>query len=353
MTIDQRQLQRRTTTLDYDGNGNVISITDPLLNKTLFGYTETNQLAFIEDALGHRIRLVYDVNGRLSQVIDALGFVTRSVYDQDGNLVKVEQPDGQITTMAYDTLNQLVALTGPNGNQESLELMNLVGGANLFRNPGLEKPDPNWPEGADHWAWSDGTRVRSTQVKETGEASLPLPRDGEAALQRDLPLPEGAKFIAQLSFKAALRTMSVQAKVRDAAGQLSEREQSIILSDEQNSWWKWRAMAFQVPGDAQTSFSNPTVEEFDIRIDQPEDAAGWVDTLDLIMLSQAYRHDKAGRLKSITNPDGSQISLHRDLHGRVIYSEDSLGRRTDFHYDAMDRLGRRDQADGRDTLFPV
>lgn len=328
----------RTTTWSYDGNGNVISIIDPLLNETKFGYSETNQLAYVEDALGHRIRFVYDANGRISQIIDPRGFATRHDYDQDGNLVRVHQPDGQMVTMAYDTLNQLVALTGPNGNQESLELANLVGGASLFRNPSMEKPDPNWPEGADHWAWSDGTRVRSTQVKETGAASLPLSRDGEAAVQRDLPLPEGAKFVTQLSFKAAPRTMSVRTKVRDAAGQTSDNEQSMILSDEQNTWWKWRAMAFQVPGDAQTSFSNPTVEEFDVRIDQPEDAAGWVDTMDLIMLSQAYRYDKAGRLKTVTNPDGSQSSLHRDLHGRVISSEDSVGRRTDFRYDVLDRL---------------
>jgi YD repeat-containing protein len=107
-------------------------------------------------------------------VTDARGFVTRFHYNEDGNLIKTDLPDNESITYSIDALNQIVALTGPNGNQSNAELMNLVGAGNFFRNPDLEKADPNWLNAADSWVDENGNHLRDMTMSSSGQTSLPM-----------------------------------------------------------------------------------------------------------------------------------------------------------------------------------
>ena len=327
----------RVTTFDYDGNGNLLSIVDAMNRTTTFTYTKANQLSLIENELGHSIRIAYDINGRRESVTDARGFVTRFHYNEDGNLIRTELPDQESISYSVDVLNQVVAVTGPNGNQDKLELMNLVGAGNLFRNPSLEKADPIWPNGADSWVDANGNRLRDTSQSSSGQASLPMTA-GTAWKQESLALPEGAKFVAQAKFRRSEQALILGAKARDSQGAPVETTVSMPIGDEYSSWKSSSSLLFEVPGDSHTTASHLSLDEFTAEVTFSENVAGWLDELQLNMLSEAYHHDIAGRLKFVTAPTGARTYFHRDKLGRVVATVDPAGERVEMVYDALDRV---------------
>ncbi|MEV4754381.1 polymorphic toxin-type HINT domain-containing protein [Micromonospora sp. NPDC049559] len=136
-----------TTRTRYDGNGNVIEVTDPRGNVvrstydqldrlvtldepastnderavTSYTYTRTGQQFSATDPGGARVEATYDdldrqVTGTVHErkpVAKAL--VTTISYDDAGNVTAVLSPKGTRTTNAYDSLGQLIKITDPAG----------------------------------------------------------------------------------------------------------------------------------------------------------------------------------------------------------------------------------------------
>jgi YD repeat-containing protein len=90
---------RPTTNFDYDNNGNLAAVTDPLKNVT---------------------RSIYDVRNRAIQTTDALGayagdpaHTTTATYDAVGNVLFVANALGAVTSTTYDTMNRKVSQVLP------------------------------------------------------------------------------------------------------------------------------------------------------------------------------------------------------------------------------------------------
>jgi RHS repeat-associated protein len=135
-------VQNTTTSYQYDANGNVTQITDPLGRVTTQSYDPlnrlVNQLQPPPVAAAARPSISYQYNGQdqLTQVTDplnhntvytpnGLGQITKvvspdtgtatSTYDESNNLKTSTDARGKLTTYSYDALNRLTKITYASG----------------------------------------------------------------------------------------------------------------------------------------------------------------------------------------------------------------------------------------------
>lgn len=120
------------TEFDYDEEGNLITVVDPLGHTTQheydarnrrirtidpdggvteFRYDLDNNLTAVIDPVGNRTSFNYDQRNRLLREVDPLGEETRYVYDPVDNLVQKTDRNGRITRYSYDDLNRLTTET--------------------------------------------------------------------------------------------------------------------------------------------------------------------------------------------------------------------------------------------------
>ncbi len=127
----------QTTSMEYDGVGNITGITQPDGSRIEYQYDAANRLIGITDTLGNSIQYtldaagnkikeevfdhsemltrsstsVYDELSRLRQVIDSGNQVSVNNYDPNGNLTSQTDPRLNATSHEYDALNRLQTTT--------------------------------------------------------------------------------------------------------------------------------------------------------------------------------------------------------------------------------------------------
>lgn len=128
-----------TTTYEYDGVGNLVSINSPLYGKLDYSYDEAHRLIGVTNAIGETINYtldamgnrtqenvkssvgsivrtqsaVFDELGRVLKNIGAYNEVTKYTYDAGGNPVNMIDPLNRQTNFAFDALNRLIQVTNP------------------------------------------------------------------------------------------------------------------------------------------------------------------------------------------------------------------------------------------------
>jgi RHS repeat-associated protein len=149
--------------LEYDGSGNLLSITEPegavtrfthdsignVLTRTdpggkvfAFTYDDAGRMTSAVDPLGHKTELFhdavgnrtrvidaeekttdfeYDAHNRLVKVIDAAGGTTLYTYDAAGMLIRRTDAEGKILDYEYDSRGRLTAAVDGNGNVVRVE----------------------------------------------------------------------------------------------------------------------------------------------------------------------------------------------------------------------------------------
>ncbi len=110
-----------TTDYDYDGNLNLISITNALGHETeITARDSAGRPTTIEDANDVETDLVYDSNGWLESSTRApgTGLEAETTYDYDanGNLTVVTLPNGATLTYSYDNAQRLTGVEDDLGN---------------------------------------------------------------------------------------------------------------------------------------------------------------------------------------------------------------------------------------------
>ena len=121
------------TSYTYDGNGNRVTLKDPLGQTTSYGYDPLNRLTSISysDGVTPSVSYAYDANGNRTTMSDGTGSTTYSYdemdrllavtspgaktvgyrYDLDGNRTKVIYPDSTAVTYAFDKGSRLQSLS--------------------------------------------------------------------------------------------------------------------------------------------------------------------------------------------------------------------------------------------------
>ena len=97
----------QTTTYGHDNNGNLTSVTDPLLHPTTNTYDALNRLTQVLDPGKGITRYAYDGANNLIQVTDPRNLATTYTFDGLHDLVKQLSPDTGTTTSTYDAAGNL------------------------------------------------------------------------------------------------------------------------------------------------------------------------------------------------------------------------------------------------------
>ncbi|MBU1482173.1 MAG: hypothetical protein KKH12_10940 [Gammaproteobacteria bacterium] len=126
----------QTTVYEYDANGNLTKITDPLNHQTVNAYDALNRLSQSTDAASGITQYGYDGQDQLISVTDPKSLTTQYQRDGLGNLNQQTSPDtgstglthdaagnvltrtdakGQIANYTYDALNRLTGITYSGG----------------------------------------------------------------------------------------------------------------------------------------------------------------------------------------------------------------------------------------------
>ncbi|HTM39199.1 MAG TPA: RHS repeat-associated core domain-containing protein [Terriglobales bacterium] len=104
------------TSFTYSSNGELLTITDPLLHVTTLTYTPAGLVQTIKDAQGKITTLQYDQRGNRTAVIDALNQQTTFAYDSMNRLTSITYPTTPATStvFTYDTRGRRTSVTDPN-----------------------------------------------------------------------------------------------------------------------------------------------------------------------------------------------------------------------------------------------
>jgi YD repeat-containing protein len=102
---------------NYDSTGRITSRKDRNGNTLTFVYNPSVPGGtYIQDANGRRIFLNFDGNGHVISASDPAGKTFQYGYDVNGNLVTVTDPTGAVTNYYYDANHRIIQFTNANGH---------------------------------------------------------------------------------------------------------------------------------------------------------------------------------------------------------------------------------------------
>lgn len=105
----------------YDSAGNSTHGINPLGHTNTYDYDAISRLLKITNPLGHGTRYVYDAKGQRIAVTNALDQTTTFDYDAAGRQIKNTSPGGLVNTQSYDGSDRLIATSDPAGNITTYE----------------------------------------------------------------------------------------------------------------------------------------------------------------------------------------------------------------------------------------
>ena len=104
-----------TTSYAYDADDRLLSITDPLGDKTVETYDKVGNRLTVKNPNGHTTSYAYNAANHLTKVTAADGTTTLFTYDGAGNLVTRVDANAHTTTYSYDSANRPTSIKTPLG----------------------------------------------------------------------------------------------------------------------------------------------------------------------------------------------------------------------------------------------
>ncbi|MCA9208450.1 MAG: RHS repeat protein, partial [Planctomycetales bacterium] len=105
----------QTTLFEYDPQGNLLRVTDPLGHTVTSRYDARNRVIQAKDSADGMTRFFYDPDDNLAQVTDANDNTTRFVYDARSRLIREDNPLGESKRYSFDAADNLFQMTDRNG----------------------------------------------------------------------------------------------------------------------------------------------------------------------------------------------------------------------------------------------
>jgi RHS repeat-associated protein len=115
-------------TASRDSMGEIVVTTDPMGNQEDFNYDSAGDVTAVYNSVTFNATgFGYDTIGRVTSVFDLYGNTTTIAYDNDDNVTSVTDPLGHITSYQYDLLGRLKQLTDADGNISTTSYSGIFG----------------------------------------------------------------------------------------------------------------------------------------------------------------------------------------------------------------------------------
>ncbi len=309
----------RVTSLSYDATGNVASVADPDGVSLSYAYDDAHRLVQINDGAGNNIRYTLDVAGNRTkeEVFDAGGGLKRSlsrVYNKLGQLVSQKTAAGNSTDFTYDLANNVQLITDalkrktqfdydPYG-RPSRVLQDVAGLAVETRyeydaeGRTTKVVDPKGL--ATIYGYSGLGDLLSRQSPDTGATTASYNSAGQPARQVD-----ANGTASSYTYDALGRVVrKVYGNEAIVASYVYDQVETICSAGE--SFASGRLSSMQDDG-AKTQYC----------YDRAGNVTRKVQTSSGQSVGVSYAYTNAGRLRSVTYPDGTVADYKRDAAGMV------------------------------------
>ncbi|MDZ4199186.1 MAG: LamG-like jellyroll fold domain-containing protein [Kiritimatiellia bacterium] len=363
----------RTFTKTYDDNGNLLTETDAKGAITRYAYDTANQrtqmvdrashawsytyttrgsLWTTRDPLGGTVTRTYDDANRLSRVQDPLGSTENREYDANGNVVASIDKLGRRSTKVYDRLNRVIAESDPLGNTRTVTY-DVAGRVRTVTSPNGATSENEYdgrgrlvrwldPMGFDwHYAYDGTANITNITDALDGRYVMEYGPRGERTLERNQDGFEWQYVYDELM--RLQRQTDPNGTVRDVVYDVGGRVETVFFSTGRTDTYQ---------------YSNPSANPTAIqRIHPPTITSSQFayDSMDRVIQTIGpfpanntvnYSYDAAGRLATITYPDGKVLTHTYDLMGRLTRQTDWADRQVNYTYDKMNRLATRSYPNG-------
>ncbi len=364
----------RSVAFRRDGEGRIISVTDPAGNEQVYSYDSNGDLVSHVDAEGHRTRYAYDRNHGLIRVTDPLErVIARTEYDQDGRLISVTNAAGRTIEYARDLDARQEVVTDAAGNVTVLEydrqgnvlrVTDPLGGVtvNSYDADGNQTSTTN-PLGETTTRSFDSRGNLLTETNPAGETSTYSydQRDRLTSTTDPLGRTTRYEYDAAGRLTRTVNALGIAEEIRtyDSNGNV------IVRTDANGNPTRFEYDAFgnriaeiDGRGNRSTTSYDPTgaiVSETDARgttVSTTVDGRGlFTSKTDPLGQTSTFTFDPTGALTTAADPFGNSSALALDANGKDISYTDALGQSVTRAYDAQGNLVALTNANGETTRY--
>lgn len=304
----------RTWTYTYNGNGQVLTASDPDDHKTTYSYNSTGGVATITNALGQTTSITsYDANGRPLTIQDPNGLTTTLTYDTRGRLTS-RAVVSETTTYTYDSVGQLTKVTLPDGSY----LANTYDAAHRLT------------------AIADnlGNRIAYTyDLMSNRTKEQVFDPSGNLAQTRAHIYDQFNRLSQDIGAQNQTTTYA-----RDNNGNITSVTDPLSHINQLSYDALNRLIQAVDPTNAVTTVTY-NANDLTTGVTDPRS------------LATAYTYDGLGNRTSTQSPDTGTTTKTYDAAGNVLTSTDARGMTTTFTYDALNRPASAAFADGKTVAY--
>jgi RHS repeat-associated protein len=345
---------RAALTLITDRNGNRVEI--------YRDYTNNYPTAVISPN-GRWISLTYDSNQRVTQALDNANRTVSYSYDSNGRLKQVTDANGGLTSYTYDSAGRMASITDPrgnvsvtnnqyDGNDRVTKQTDASGGIYTFNYPigsviTTEYTDPN-------------QFTRHMEFNSNGFLTKDVLAQGQPEQQTTTYARDPSTNLVQSMTDALSRTTSY---TYDTVGNTTSVTQLVGTSQPVTTSYTYDPVFSQV-----TSVIDPLGHTWSVGLDNRGNATSVTDPLghqatktyngqgQIVSIADALTNTTHlgytnGDLTSIVDPMGNTSYFFSDAVGRMTWTQDPTGSRTNLSYSTLDDPIQTMDEDGNLTKF--
>lgn len=360
----------KTTSHDYDGQGNLTKVTSPLGLKTTFGYDSSGRLTSKRDPRGnipvppsgYLSQWSYDDADNVLSATDGRGKVTSFDYYDNELLWKTTRTEddatARVTTLEYDGANRLWKTTGPgsgteirlywpDGRLKSLQSRQGRITAYGYDNAGelTSVVDPNGNvsgANAADWTWTYGYDNAGNRTSEAH------PDGGTREIAYD-PLNRPLSWTDALDHSTSVAydkngNVKTRTDALDHPSSFTYDKLDHIktATDERDKTTSYTYHETGELASATTELANKTTYGLDDdgRVTSMVDPRGYAPGHAPSQYSWTYGYDAAANRTNVTDPLGNEVQHAFDEADNPTQVTDQRNNATTFAYDSFNRLSK-------------
>lgn len=297
------------TTFTYNVDGTLATGRDHAGNTTSFEYDAIFRVTKITRSGGAAESFSYDAHDNLLTYTDEKNQTTTYTYDKNDNLKSVTDALGNTTTYRYDLMDRITEVVDAEGNSEK----------RTFDASGRVKDMTDESGGITKYSYD--ARGRLTAITDPSNRTWQSEYDHEGIISRVTnPFNGITSFVSDKMGRLTQMTLpsgNVWKRTYDSFGRLTQLESPLGRS---------RRYAYDARG-AITSIT---------------------EHVDSIKALAAY--NALGLATTVTDPNGKIRHYAYDEMGRLISTTDPMNRKTEYEYDAQNRISKLTYPGGLGTL---